>query len=76
MRITDIPDEKQNELDTLFRKLDQYQDGHLNFDIMDRKYCNHLNESQRSFFFQVLYFIKKFILLLIDFNEFKRYMIS
>ena len=53
MKIGDLTEEKQRELERIFTQLDHDQDGHLNFEILERKYCNFLNECQRSFFFQV-----------------------
>ena len=68
MKIGDLTEEKQRELERIFTQLDQDQDGHLNFDVLEKKYCTYLNECQRSFFYQVkikklkiffLYFYKK-----------------
>ena len=53
LKIGDLADERQRELESVFAALDHDQDGHLNFDILERKYCSFLNESQRSFFYQV-----------------------
>jgi hypothetical protein len=43
----------RTDLKMIFKHLDRDQDGHLNFDLIQNKYLNDLNQAEDSYFFQL-----------------------
>ena len=48
-------DNSKSELDNVFNELDQDKDGHLNYDIVNKYFCENMRHAPKSFFRQVYF---------------------